>query len=317
MSRFPRTCAALLASTSATTFAGTVVVTSLPDETHPLAPLTSLPGTALSAGSQVSIGAFPGMTDDQILDASANGGIAGITGAFQTFGAPKAIGDGVDGSDGAFEIAVRQSTADPASPFPGQEVTLLIQKQDSQEFLVARFKGQAFAADPDTGLESQVSLHLADARLIVGNRRGPAAISTSTSPVSGSYPSWIGSYPGLTEESDTLPHADPDGDGRSNLLEYATGGDPSSPTDPSPCQIVTDESGTLWIRFSRVSGIGTLSHEVQESVSMDPSWSSLEADIEPDPSPPSFTGRAGWFRIRVPAPLRDRSFFRLNVKESD
>lgn len=314
MNPFPRIFI-LLSAVVSPVMAGTVVITSLPDASHPLVPLTSLGGVALGSGVEVKVGAFPGMSDDAILDAAATGGFSQLA-AFQPFGSVQGIGDGVDGLAGNFEISVRQSTPDPASPWVGQEVTLLITKAGGQEFLVARFKGKLFEADPDTGLEPLLSLHLADAKVIVGNRYGVGVITTSPAPAAGSFSAWIADFAGITDSDLRLPSADPDGDGRSNFLEYATGGDPASPTDPKPCQLLPDGAGDFWVRFSRATGLGDSSPRIEASGDLVSPWKLLEGTVEPDPSPPSSIAGLDWMRIRVPQPFKPKGFFRLTAESS-
>jgi hypothetical protein len=314
MNRSPRIFI-LLTAVISPVMAGTVVITSLPDESRPLVPLTSLGGVALGSGVEVKVGAFPGMSDDAILDAAATGGFARLAAAFQPFGSAQGIGDGVDGLAGNFEISVRQATPDPASPWVGEEVSLLITKDGGQEFLVARFKGKLFEADPDTGLEPLLSLHLADAKIIVGNRYGAGAIATSPAPEAGSFSTWIASFAGITDPDKRLPDADPDGDGHSNFLEYATGGDPVSPADAKPCQLLSDVEGDFWIRFSRATGIGSASHQIEASGDLVSPWLPLDGVIVPDPEPPASAGM-NWMKIRVPQPAGPTGFFRLNAKSA-
>jgi hypothetical protein len=297
-----------LAASCGPLLAGTVVVTTLPDETHPLAPLTSLAGVPLAAGTSVKMGAFPAMSDDEILDASASGALTAVSAAFAPFGDACSIGEGVAGAPGSFEIAVKEPLS--GAPWVGEEVSLLIEAIDGQ-FLVARFKGQTFQADPDTGLESLLSLHLAAAAVVVGNRYGANHMAASTAPAYGSFESWIGSFPAITDPELRLAEADADADGRSNFLEYATGGNPASPGDPAPCQLVADEEGDLWVRFARATGIGNVRHVVETSPDLVTTWQGLTVTPEPDPHPP-VTGSLDWMRVRVPQPLTGKGFFRLN-----
>jgi hypothetical protein len=293
--------------------AGTVVITSLPDESRPFVPLTSLGGVALGSGVEVRVGAFPGLSDDAILDAAAAGGFPQLAAAFQPFGGVQRIGDGVDGQAGTFEISVRQASPDSASPWVGEEVSLLITRDGGQEFLVARFTGKLFEVDPDTGLEPLLSLHLADARVVVGNRYGAGSIATSPAPEAGSFSTWIAGFTGITDPDQRLPDADPDGDGRSNFLEYATGGDPGSSTDPKPCQLLSDGQGDFWIRFSRATGIGGISHQIETSGDLVSPWLPLDGTLVPDPGPPAAPGM-NWMKIRVPQPAGSVGFFRLGAR---
>ena len=297
---FHQSCAYLMAA--GTLSAGTVVISSLPDESHPLAPLTTLSGMPLTIGATIRIGAFPGMADDEVLDTAAAGGLAALLEDFVPFGDSHTIGDGAEEQPGRFEIAVKQVLRD--GPLVGEAVTIVIQQDD--EFMVARFAGQAFEAVPDTGIEGLLSLHLADAAVIVGNRYGSDRIAVSGAPDSGSFESWIASFATITDPALRLPDADADGDGRSNFLEYATGGDPASPTDPPPCQIVAGEAGTAWIHFSRAPGIGSITHRLETSPDLVSPWQEIAGGAEPVP------GSTLW--MRVPAPAGERQFFRLDVR---
>ena len=62
--------------------AGTVLITSVPDSEHRLESLTSLDGISLAEDTQVFVGAFPGLSDDQVLDLASQGGLAQISSAF-------------------------------------------------------------------------------------------------------------------------------------------------------------------------------------------------------------------------------------------
>lgn len=284
--------------------AGTVVITTVADEQHAMEPLTSLAGIPLAAGTQVHVGAFPGLSDAQLLDLASQGGLVQLSGAFVSFGSPCVIGQGVDGAAGGFEIAVRDSGA--ASPWLGEAVSLMIHTA-SGEFLVARFEGKVFEAESETGLEPLDSLHLADARLIVGSRVGNAQLATSIAPSVGSFGNWLAGFPTITDPTSKLPSADADSDGRSNFLEYATGGDPSSAGDPSPCSLLPAAEGGFWLRFSRVPGLGAIRYTLESSADIRSPWREAEGNIEPDPESPAL------MRLHLPAPLSESGFFRLNV----
>jgi hypothetical protein len=284
--------------------AKTVIITTLPDETRPLAPLTSLGGIPLDGTAQVRVGAFPGIGDDALLDLAASGGLLGISGAFSPFGAAATIGQGVDGAAGGFEISIRDS--DSAS-LDGEVISLLLQTQ-SGEFLIARFKGSLFQAQTETGLEPLHSLHLADADLITGSRTGLSELSTSTAPAVGSYTTWLAGFPSVTNPALKLPEADADGDGRSNFLEYATGGNPSSSGDAPACEILPDGSGGMWLRFRRVPGLGLLRYQPQFSPDLQIPWADATQTVEPDP------GNAAILRLQLAPPLAPVGFFRLLVE---
>jgi hypothetical protein len=252
------------------------------------------------------------MTDDQVLNAASTGGPAQLTGSFVSFGAPFAIGDGVDGAAGSFEVVAKQNSGDSRTTWVGVEISLIIQTTAGGEFLVARFDGKVFAADPDTGLDPLISLHLADAKVIVGNCYGSTNLATSSAPAVGAFDAWISGFPNITDPAKRLPDADADGDGRSNFHEYVTAGDPASPGDPSPCQITRDADGGYWVRFSRTAGLGSVRYSVETSSDFITAWQTLGGTIEPDPDPP-VAGSSNWMRVRVSTPLGAHGFFRLNA----
>ena len=285
--------------TCASLHAGTVVITSVPDENHPLDPLTDFAGVPLEPGGQVRVGAFPGLNDAQVLDLAAQG-LAAVEGAFVSFGDACQIGQGVEGADGVFEIAVTDDTAS------GETVTLLIQ-QAGGEFLIARFPGAVFEAETDTGLPQFLTLHLADANLLIGDPRGESALATTAAPATGSFDTWIASFASITDPLLRLPGADADSDGRSNFLEYATGGNPASGDDPAPLDLTSDGAGGYWLSFSRLTGIGTLRYSLESSDLAAP-WTDAPGTLVPDPSDASI------LRLHLPAPLPDAGFYRLQVE---
>ena len=284
--------------------AGTVVITSVPDSGHGLEPLTSLDGVPLAEGTQVLVGAFPGLGDDQILDFASQGGLAQVSAAFVSFGEPCAIGQGVNGAAGGFEIAVRDSA--PAL-WVGETVSLLIQSSGG-EFLVARFEGMVFEAESETGLEPFLSLHLADAKIVVGSQLGSGKFATSIAPPVGSFGTWLAGFPTITDPAMMAPDADADGDGRSNFLEYVTGGNPASGNEPQPCGILDDGEGGLWVRFSRVPGLGSIRYTLESSEAMAGAWLETSGTIEPDPE------SVENLRLHLAPPFSSARFFRLKVK---
>lgn len=289
--------------------AGTVVVTSLPDADHPLVPLASSDGLALEAGTEIRVGAFPGMGDDAVLDASKAGGFTQVLAGFVLFGTVQQIGNGADGQTGRFEICVRQAVG-AASPLVGQEICALIRKGTGQEFLVARFKGKVFSADPDTGLEPLISLHLAEAKILAGDRYGRSHVSTSAATSAGSFGEWIGAFTS-PDPDDLLAGGDLDGDGRSNFLEYVTGGNPASGVDHAACVMGRDGSGDPVVRFSRAKGIGVVP-VIEWSPDLVAPWVPLEGNPQPDPDAPA-SPEIQWLKVRVPESVASRGFFRLVI----
>lgn len=293
---------------------GTVIISNLPDEQHPLEPLTSRAGNPLETGTVIRIGAFPGMSDDDLLDVAAEGGYAGISAAFEPFGSPAAIGEGSDATDGRFEISIRELLSELESPLINEEISLMILKNGGLEFLVARFDGEAFARDTESALEQIVALHLADARIVVGNRYGDTRILTSPPSSIGSFAQWLTGFPSITDPLKMTPEADADGDGRSNFLEYATGGNPASGSDHSPSQLSQDGSGDYWFHFKSEPGLGVIRYQALTSDDLSGPWLPLEGAAESNIQLPA-SGTAEWMMVPIPQAMGDeaRRFFRLQV----
>ncbi len=302
-------CLIFLLATTTLLRAGTVVVTSLPDEQPPIGPLASWNGLPLPVGSVVRIGAFPGKTDDDLLNTAA-AGTSALTAAFVPFGSPASVGDGADNAAGTFEISAREGIRSGESPLVGERISLLITQAGGAELLVARFNGSVFIADSDSGIEQVITLHLADAHIVVGNRLTASKLTTSQPPVVGSFIAWIDGFPLITDPAQKLPGADADGDGRSNFLEYATGGNPASGSDSPTTGLHQDNEGSLWFRFMLEPGIGSIRCLAQSSGDLLMPWTTLTNPPEPD------TGEPGtWLRVRVPQPLAPNGFFRVAVDQ--
>jgi hypothetical protein len=294
----------IIGAVSLPLMAGTVIITSVPDESRGLGPLTSQNGVALAEATQMLVGAFPGLSDDQLLDLASQGAFTDVTEAFVPFGSPISIGQGVDGEAGFFEVAVKDSTS--AAAWLGETVSLLIQPA-GEEFLIARFPGRVFAGATATGLDPLLSLHLGDARVIVGNRVGAAKISTSVAPASGSYGTWLAQFTTISDPLLKLPEADADADGIPNFLEYATGGNPEVSGGAQPCSVIPDGEGGVWVRFSHVPGLGTVRYTLAYSDNLASPWREAAGAIEPDPVLPDV------MRLRIQAPLAAAGYYRLNV----
>lgn len=283
--------------------AETVIVSTVPDETRSIEPLASFGGIPLDETARIRVGAFPGLDDDALLDLASSDGLAGVDDAFAPFGDAAFIGQGVQGEAGGFEISARDTGAEALD---GETIGILIDTEEG-EFLIARFEGVHFEAQTATGLEPLHALHLADARLVAGSRIGAARISTAPAPQVGSFASWIAGFPALVDPDRLLPGADPDRDGRSNFLEYATGGNPAAHGDLPACEILSDGEGGMWVRFRRVPGLGAVRYTPFSSPDLAGPWVDLSLAVEPDPNDPAI------LRVRRPAPLDDTEFFRLLV----
>lgn len=293
--------------------AHTIVISSLPDPDRPLKPLSFSNGLPLGVGTEIRIGAFPNCTSDELIDAAAEGGLSQILEAFVQFGETATIGTGTDATPGSFEIVARETTSDPASAWNEQAISIILNSASTGEFLVAKYPTSLFVIDSPTGIETLTSLHFSDSQLILGQDLGPFSFTSSRPPGRPSFGTWIEQYTTITDPDLRTLNADPDGDGRSNFLEYVTGGNPTQMNDFSPAQIVLDLENQAWFRVSILAGIGLNRFQVESATSMNGSWLPIDASFSIDPSPPSPDESLIWMRYPVAADQPVSEFFRLKV----
>jgi autotransporter-associated beta strand protein len=142
---------------------------------------------------------------------------------------------------------------------------------------------------------------------------------------------WIGAFPALTNPAERAPHADPDGDGLSNLAEFALDGNPANP------------SANGKVRHSVDSGYLTLTLPVRQGAIFTgngPLTAQLPADgvtynIGGGPNLEGFTGEiievapqasdlpalsSGWqyrsFRLATPVGDVPKGFLRAEISET-
>jgi hypothetical protein len=118
------------------------------------------------------------------------------------------------------------------------------------------------------------------------------------------------------------PEADPDGDARSNLLEYAAGGDPVKPDAVEIARCLPAPGRAPTVTFARQSGRGDLLWQIEHSVDA-ATWAAIAESrhglpvvplaantfavvetAQPDGSwvvavTPAEGGTLGWFRLRL------------------
>ncbi len=88
------------------------------------------------------------------------------------------------------------------------------------------------------------------------------------------YTTWINSYPSISAPADQLPTADPDGDGQTNLAEFAFGGNPSSGSSQGIRQTQTVDANADSQRDL------TLTLEVRSGASFTASGSEMVATVD-------------------------------------
>jgi hypothetical protein len=134
------------------------------------------------------------------------------------------------------------------------------------------------------------------------------------------YPDWISRYlsqrmlaGGDPEESSAWGlGGDPDGDGRSNLEEYAFASNPLSPHDGAPLVIGRATDGALWIGYRRRAGDSRLEFVLETSTDL-LRWSEATAELEPS-GPTRIDDQSEWVTFRIgQGDLAVPSFFRVRA----
>ncbi len=108
-----------------------------------------------------------------------------------------------------------------------------------------------------------------------------ASAETDGTPETGvlSYASWTATwFPAGGMDAATT--ADPDGDGRINLMEYALLTDPLAAEGPSIFGLRTDEEGTVTYRYQQNSRMADLTFQLQWSEDLQGAWTDMTALLE-------------------------------------
>lgn len=167
---------------------------------------------------------------------------------------------------------------------------------------------------------------------------GSAMTLTSINPAT-PFQNWVNGFTAeLPNSADRLPGADPDRDGRDNLLEFALNGDPADGGNPGKIVFATDDSAdpgsapdltlTLAVRDGAVKAVGpggsvTLTIEgivytIQGSGNL-ATWDKAVNEVTPA-SPLSPAPGAGWttrtFQVSDSNGLPDKRFVRVGVVQT-
>jgi hypothetical protein len=115
----------------------------------------------------------------------------------------------------------------------------------------------------DTGLAPSTSYFYRVYATNVNAVNSPASASVSATTLS-LFASWTAAELGALPPADQLPGADPDGDGVSNLLEYALGGSPTNAAvAPLPSIALNPTTSLLNVSFMRARA--ELTYEIMAS----------------------------------------------------
>jgi len=133
-----------------------------------------------------------------------------------------------------------------------------------------------------------------------------AQVSAKPSP---SFADWIGlAFPGQADPAIVGPDADPDGDGRSNLLEYFLGTNPALTDEPEAITTTNDGAGNEVLNFRMAKTIPGVSYKVQQSTDL-VTWT----DTGVTGTVVSDQGSYSTLQATVPLQGQEKLFLRLSV----
>jgi hypothetical protein len=142
----------------------------------------------------------------------------------------------------------------------------------------------------------------------LGTVRRDLTVTVSANP--GTFSGWQQlSWPGISDSDIIGPTADPDHDGRPNLLEWALALDPTRP-DSFSATLETGESGLTFSYIRRKVVQGEAFYQVEWCENLDDAWKT--SGVSEDP-PAALTGETESVLARLPAGSGDRRFVRLRV----
>lgn len=306
------TVAGLLLASPASSFAAQAVVSNLEAPGNLSARVTDPAGVPLAAGCLARLLVFPGKSPAEVA-ALASSGLESLLAGSQAFGAPSFVGAGA-AQPGRLEFEAGQGLAQPQG---GLHLLVLDSAAPATAtgFLLLRLP-LVLPADELTGPEAYAAVHLADAEVVFGTRNA-AGFATAPAGSPSGYEIWIGGLLGEGySDEDRHPDADPDHDGRANLIEYATGTSPAHSTPAECLKLERDANGVARVIYLRRGGDdGILCRIDYRPTLAEGVWAGLESAIT-YPSVVPFPAPDGCEWVGQALPAGDRGFVRLRVEAS-
>ncbi len=296
--------------TFSTLRAAEAVVSNLEGEGSVSSVISDSSGAPLAAGCHLRLVVFPDKSQAEIA-VIAGSGVAAILEQSQIFGTPSFIGSG--GADpGRLEFQTGEAITEPLAGLH----LLVVNTADpsiATESLLLRLP-MILPADELSGPAAHTSIHLAEAELVFGSTTATGFSTAAAVPPSG-FESWIGSMlGGGFTEADRLPDADPDHDGRANLLEYATGTLPADAAQVECLKLQREGGGETHVLFLRRTGDEGILCRIDYRQDLGAGdWSELASAIT-TPAEVPFPAPEGYEWGRQALPAGDRGFVRLRVE---
>lgn len=264
--------------------------------------------TPLESGCLVRLVSFGDLTEAEIQELW-NDGVEALMSAAVPFGSATSVATGA-ADDGRIEFQLQQPLEEALYGlhivvFNGPSVGA------SDELMVLSLP-DGVPADSVSGLDGYVAVHLDSAEVVVGGRSASGFTTTGYPGGSvGAFATWIASALGPeADPEDLLLTADADGDGLSNLIEYAIGSDPGSGVSSGGCEVGEDRM----FRYLRRTDDPALFYQAE--VSSDPEgviWEDLTSEVVPlAPAPSTPPASCEW--VGQELPVGNRVFARLRIE---